>query len=71
MLVVLLILVLLGLTLTALFLLGFRLGGDAQVAELERVQAEARVAERRLHDLTKAAFVAMAEEADRRRRGEP
>lgn len=48
-----------------LFLLGFRLGGEHWYNELLRVQLEAAQAERRLHDLTRQAFVAMAEEATR------
>jgi hypothetical protein len=36
-------------------------------AELARVRLAAAEAERRLHDLTRAAFVAMAEEAEHRR----
>jgi hypothetical protein len=51
----------------ALFLLGFRLGGDHWQQELARVQLEAAQAERRLHDLTRQAFVAMAQAAERRR----
>lgn len=50
------------------FLLGFRLGGQSWSAELHRVRAEAAVAERHLHDLTRSAFVAMAEEAEQARR---
>ncbi len=49
------------------FLLGFRLGGDHWQQELARVQLEAAQAERRLHDLTRQAFVAMAQAAERRR----
>lgn len=49
------------------YLLGFRLGGQSWVAEAQRVRAEAAAAERQLHDLTRSAFVAMAEEAERRR----
>lgn len=49
----------------ALFLLGFRLGGDHWQSELVRVRFEAAQAERRMHDLTRQAFVAMAEEASR------
>lgn len=53
------------------FLLGFRLGGESWLAELTRVKAEAAVAERQLHTLTRQAFVAMAEEADAQRHGRP
>ena len=49
------------------FLLGFRLGGHSWVAEAQRVKAAN--AQRELHDLTRAAFVAMAEEAERRTGG--
>ncbi len=69
------LILLFGLSLTALvgvvFLLGFRLGGESWLAELTRVKAEAAVAERQLHTLTRQAFVAMAEEADAQRRGAP
>jgi hypothetical protein len=51
------------------YLLGFRLGGQSWVAEAQRVRAQAAAAERQLHDLTRSAFVAMAEEAERRRHG--
>ncbi len=50
------------------FLLGFRLGGHSWIAEVNRVRAEAAAAERQLHDLTRSAFVAMAEEAEQARR---
>jgi hypothetical protein len=49
------------------FVLGFRRGGQSWIAEVQRVRAEAAVAERQLHDITRAAFVAMAEEAESRR----
>lgn len=58
-----------GLIVALTFLLGFRLGGQSWLAEAQRVRAEAAVAERQLHDLTRAAFVAMAEEAEARRSG--
>jgi hypothetical protein len=51
------------------YLLGFRLGGQSWVAEAQRVRAQAAAAERQLHDLTRSAFVAMAEEVERRRHG--
>jgi hypothetical protein len=51
------------------YLLGFRLGGQSWVAEAQRVRAQAAAAERQLHDLTRSAFVAMAEETERRRDG--
>ena len=53
--------------LVAVFLLGFKLGGDPTQSELLRVRVEAAKAERRLHDLTRDAFVAMANAAERRR----
>jgi len=49
------------------FLLGFRVGGTSWFAETQRLRMEAAAAERELHDLTRSAFVAMAEEAERRR----
>lgn len=67
------LILLFGLSLTALvgvvFLLGFRLGGESWLAEPTRVKAEAAVAERQLHNLTRQAFVAMAEEAQAQRQG--
>ena len=53
---------------TALFLLGFRLGGDQWQSELAKVRLEAARAERQLHDVTRSAFVSMAEAAERRRK---
>jgi uncharacterized membrane protein YciS (DUF1049 family) len=50
-----------------IFLLGFRLGGEHWQSELSRVRLEAAQAERRLHDLTRQAFVTMAEQVERRR----
>ncbi len=49
------------------FLLGFRLGGDRDHAEVGRVHLQAAETARRLHSLTLEAFVAMAEHAERRR----
>lgn len=57
-----------GLIVVLTFLLGFRLGGQSWIAEAQRVRAEAAVAERQLHDMTRAAFIAMAEEAEAARR---
>lgn len=51
---------------TSFYLLGFRLGGEHAQKELLRVRLEAAAAERRLHELTRQAFTAMAEEAQRR-----
>ena len=69
--VVLIIFLLLSVSLivTLIYLLGFRLGGQSWISEAQRVRAEATAAERPLHDLTRSAFVAMAEEAERRRFG--
>jgi hypothetical protein len=50
-----------------MFLFGFRLGGNHWLSELARVRMEAAQAERQLHTLTREAFAAMAEEAQRRR----
>lgn len=50
------------------FLLGFRLGGESWFAESQRIRAEAAASERELHNLTRAAFEAMADEASRQRR---
>ncbi len=58
-----------SLIITLTYLLGFRLGGQSWIAEAQRVRAEAAVAERQLHDLTRAAFVAMAEQAEQRTTG--
>lgn len=67
--IVLLLLVLALVILTlAVFLLGYRLGGDHWQAELTRVRLEAAQAERQMHDLTRQAFVAMAERAEQLRR---
>lgn len=54
----------------ALFLLGFRLGGGHWRNELAHVRMEAAQAERALHDITRQAFVAMAEEVQRLRSGD-
>jgi hypothetical protein len=48
------------------YLLGFMIGGDSWAAEVRRVRDEADRASREMYDLTRAAFVAMAEEAERR-----
>jgi hypothetical protein len=61
-LVVVLIVALLALS-SAVFLLGFRLGGGHWKDRLSQVRMEGAQAERQLHDLTRQAFVAMAEEA--------
>ncbi len=64
-----LLLVVLGGSAVVLFLLGFRLGGDGNATELNRVRVEAAQAQRELHNLTRQAFVAMAEAVERRRTG--
>lgn len=51
----------------SVFLLGFRLGGGHWRVESARVRMEAAQAERQLHNLTRQAFVAMAEEAQDRK----
>ncbi len=51
----------------AAYLLGFRLGVDNSREELLRVRLEGAEAQRRIHALTRSAFVAMTEEAERRR----
>ena len=50
---------------TAWFLLGFRLGGTHWQTRLVRTQMEAASARRQLYDLTRQAFVAMADRAVR------
>lgn len=59
----------LGIMVVAIFLLGFRLGGGHSQNELSRVRLESAQAQRRLHDLTREAFVAMAEQVESRRGG--
>jgi len=51
---------------SAVFALGFRLGGRHWQKEVLKVRLQAAQAERRLHDLTREAFVAMADHAERR-----
>jgi hypothetical protein len=62
------VLVLVTLLAVASYLLGFRLGGAHWQQELMRVRLEASQASRQMHELTRQAFTAMAEEADRQRR---
>lgn len=64
---VLLLLVALVALVSAAYLLGFRLGGQKLQDELLRVRLEGIEAERALHRLTRDAFVAMAEHAERQR----
>ena len=47
----------------AWFLLGFRVGGARWQCRLVHTQMEAASARRQLHDLTRQAFVAMADHA--------
>jgi len=54
----------------AVFVFGFHVGGEHWQSELTRVRMEAIQAERQLHNLTRQAFVAMAEEAQSRRQHE-
>ena len=70
-LLVLLLIGAIGMVLILAFLLGFRLGGQSWMSQVQRVRAEAAVAERQIHDLTRSAFVAMAEEAEAHRTGRP
>lgn len=62
-----LVLVLVAGLVLAAYLLGFRLGGQQVSDELLRVRLEGIEARRRMHQLTRDAFVAMAEHAERRR----
>ncbi len=55
--------------LASVFLFGFRLGGEHWQSELAKVRLEAAQAERQLHDLTRQAFVSMAEAVEQRRQG--
>ena len=63
-------LVLLSALMAALCLLGFRVGGEEWQREALRVRQDGVGASRELHELTRRAFVAMAEEADRQRQGD-
>ena len=67
MIVSLLVLIGVAVLIYVVFLLGFRLGDCSSTSALQRVRTQAAVAHRELHELTRAAFVAMAEEAERRR----
>ena len=51
----------------AIFLLGFRVGGGQWQEELAHVRLEAALAQRQMHNLTRQAFVAMAEQTERHR----
>ena len=59
-------LVLVALLVTTVYLLGFKLGGDHGQQELARVRLESAHAERQLHELTRGAFEAMAEQIEKR-----
>lgn len=50
----------------AVFVLGFQVGGRYWQSELQRTRFEAARAERQLHNLTREAFVAMADHVDER-----
>jgi len=64
---VLLVVLLLAALVTASYLLGFRLGGQKLQEDLLRVRLEGIEAQRAMHNLTREAFVAMAEHAERQR----
>lgn len=66
--IVLLLILLAGL-LAASYLLGFRLGGDHWREEVLRVRTESAAAQSRIHELTRQAFIAMAEAVQERRPG--
>jgi hypothetical protein len=55
------------LLLLSLYLLGFRLGGRYWELRIAQVRSESAEASRQMHDLTREAFVAMAEHALHRR----
>lgn len=52
------------------YLLGYRIGGQQWQTRLDQVRAEGAEASRQMHDLTREAFVAMADYALQRRNGE-
>lgn len=62
-------LILLTVLLATLFLLGFRIGGEHWQEQALQIRHEGARASRQMHELTRQAFVAMAEEADRQRKG--
>lgn len=51
----------------AAYVFGFRLGGENWQRQLLEVRRESARAGREIHDLTRQAFIAMAEEAEKRR----
>lgn len=65
----LLALILLTMLVTSLFLLGFRIGGEYWQEQVLQVRHEGAQASRQMHELTRQAFVAMADEANRQRKG--
>lgn len=69
-LLIVLLVVSVGLVVVLAFLLGFGLGGVSWASEVQRVRARASMASREMHDLTRAAFLAMTEEAEERRRSD-
>lgn len=66
-LLILILLVLAGL-LVAVFTFGFHVAGTNWQRQLLQARTEAAEAGRQMHDLTRRAFVAMAEEAERQRK---
>ena len=50
------------------YLFGFRMGWEQPHSPISRVRLEVAEAARQMHDVTRNAFVAMAEEAQSRRR---
>jgi hypothetical protein len=65
--ILLVIAALLAALVTTVFVLGYWLGDSQARQELVRVQLQAAEARRNMHDLTRQAFVVMAEEVERRR----
>jgi hypothetical protein len=55
------------LLMVSLYLLGFRLGGRYWESRISEIRSESAEASRQMHDLTREAFVAMAEHAFRHR----
>ena len=51
----------------SLYLLGFRLGGRYWESRITEIRSESAEASRQMHDLTREAFVAMAEHGLRHR----
>jgi hypothetical protein len=67
-LVVLLVLVTAALV-AAVYILGLSLGSEHRGQELSRIRQESAQAERRIHDIARAAFLSMANAVERRRQG--